>query len=166
MKVHESVITAIKAGHSNATVQPSEIKYDVYIASGWFNERERKALNMVRAICTAFDMNAYDPERNSPQIGQNPTDEERKANFDANLNAIKHSMFVIASTEGKDMGTIWECGYASANGIPVFGFAPFLPDGAAFNLMLANSMLEVFTDVNDMIKYFEEGVKPKRIQAC
>lgn len=141
-------------------------EHDVYLAAGFFNDRQNEALQQVIDVCETFDLKTYEPRRDSVQIGKNPTEEERQLNFDMNLDAILKSRFVIASTEGKDMGTIFEVGFAYANHIPVFGFAPFLPEGAAFNLMLANSMLEVFTDVKDMIKYFEEGVKPKRIQAC
>jgi len=43
---------------------------------------------------------------------------------------------VIASTEGKDMGTLFECGYAFAKNKPVVYYAPNIHK---FNLMLAKS---------------------------
>ena len=55
---------------------------------------------------------------------------------------------MFAVTNGKDMGTLFECGYAFANKIPLIYFAEGL-DGQ-FNLMLARSAVAVFTDIKDV----------------
>lgn len=137
-----------------------------YIAGGWFNKDEVHCLDLLEDVCKEVGIRTYEPRHDSPQIGKSPTDEERDANFQSNLIAIKHADFVIASTQGKDMGTIWECGYAFAHGIPVFGFAPLLPAGAPFNLMLAQSMMQVFTSTEQLKDYFVHGKEPERIGAC
>lgn len=141
-------------------------EFDVYAAGGWFNPNKRKAIDMMKHAIKELGMTMYDPEADSPQIGKDPTEEERQKNFNYNLEAMSRSTIVIASTEGLDSGTIWECGYASALGIPVYGFAPLLPEGVPFNLMLAQSMEEVFTSEQQMIDYFKNGIKPPRIGAC
>lgn len=137
-----------------------------YIAGGWFNKDEVYCLEQLTDAFERMQIHTYEPRRDSPQISYDPTEAERDRNFQSNLDAIKHSDFVIASTQGKDMGTIWECGYAFAHGIPVFGFAPLLPAGAPFNLMLAQSMMQVFTSVEQLEDYFVHGKEPERIGAC
>ena len=141
-------------------------EYDAYLAAGFFNDKQNEALQQVIDVCETLGLKTYEPRRDSVQIGKNPTEEERQLNFDMNLDAILKSRFVIASTEGKDMGTIFEVGFAYANHIPVFGFAPFIPEGMPFNLMLAQSMQEVFLSKKEMKDYFESFALPKRVDAC
>lgn len=164
MFINDNVLKAIEAYPANKDM--SSKKWQVYAAGGWFSASKKLALDMLKDAVAELGLVAYIPEVDSPQIGVNPTEEERQENFDCNLEAIKSSCMVIASTEGLDSGTIWECGYASALGIPVFGFAPLLPEGVKFNLMLAQSMEEVFLSKEAMIDYFKNGVKPSRVEAC
>ena len=164
MFINDNVLKAIEAYPANKDM--SSKKWQVYAAGGWFSASKKLALDMLKDAVAELGLVAYIPEVDSPQIGVNPTEEERQKNFDSNLEAIKSSCMVIASTEGLDSGTIWECGYASALGIPVFGFAPLLPEGVKFNLMLAQSMEEVFLTKEAMIDYFKNGVKPSRVEAC
>ena len=69
--------------------------------------------------------------------------------FNDNCNAIKSSRAVFAVTDGKDVGTIWEAGYAHGIGKPVVYYAETLGDNL-FNLMLAQSGNEVFTSQNEV----------------
>lgn len=166
-KINDKRFNSILYKNVDNVGKPIEpLKYDVYIAGGWFNPNKQKALNMLTQVVDAIGFITYEPKIDSPQISANPTEQEREANFEANLEAIRSSHFVIASTEGLDSGTIWECGYASALGIPVFGFAPLLPKGTPFNLMLAQSMEQVFLSPEAMIDYFIDGIMPPRIGAC
>ena len=160
--IDEIVFNSI-ANNRHCYVSPS---YDVYLAAGFFNDRQNEALQQIIDVCDELGLKTYEPRRDSVQIGKNPTEEERQLNFDMNLDAILKSKFIIASTEGKDMGTIFEVGFAYANHIPVFGFAPFIPEGMPFNLMLAQSMEEVFLSKDAMLDYFKNGVKPSRVEAC
>lgn len=164
MFINDNVLKAIEAYPANKDM--SSKKWQVYLAGGWFSASKKLALDMLKDAVAELGLVAYIPEVDSPQIGVNPTEEERQKNFDCNLEAIKSSCMVIASTEGLDSGTIWECGYASALGIPVYGFAPLLPEGVKFNLMLAQSMEEVFLTKDAMLDYFKNGVKPSRVEAC
>lgn len=68
---------------------------------------------------------------------------------------------VIAITDGKDVGTIWEMGVAYEAGVPVIGVALTLGDNP-FNLMLSESCfttirtideLEKFLDTNEAVYY-------------
>lgn len=162
MFINDNVLKAI-TNNRHCYVSPS---YDVYLAAGFFNDRQNEALQQVIDVCDELGLKTYEPRRDSVQIGKNPTEEERQLNFDMNLDAILKSKFIIASTEGKDMGTIFEVGFAYANHIPVFGFAPFIPKGMPFNLMLAQSMEEVFLSKEAMLGYFHGLSKPARVEAC
>ena len=52
-------------------------------------------------------------------------------------------------TDGKDMGTIWEAGYAFGINKPIIYFAETLGNGQ-FNLMLARSGNVVYQDMADI----------------
>jgi nucleoside 2-deoxyribosyltransferase len=158
MKVSEEFRQAIDKPEGNIKA---------YLCAGWFSPNKMKALNMLEDVLHSFDeLELFDPRFDSPQIGKNPTEAERQANFDANLSAMRSSDVLIASTEGLDSGTIWECGYGSALGIPTFGFAPLLPEGVPFNLMLAQSMKHIFLSSEALTSYLKDGKEPERIGAC
>ena len=148
-----------------SSINPGKHKYDCYIAGGWFSPSKRKAIDALIKDCSQLYMKCYMPQFDSPQISKDSPDDVRQLNFDSNLDGIRNSSFVIASTEGLDSGTIWECGYAYAHGIPVFGYAPLLPPGTKFNLMLAQSMEEVFLSDEELLDYFKHGIKPDKIGA-
>lgn len=157
MKVSEEFRQAIDKPEGNIRV---------YFANSWFNENKAKASDLGFDVLKKFDVEVFNPRFDSPQIGKNPTEAERQANFDANLSAMRSSDVLIASTEGLDSGTIWECGYGSALGIPTFGFAPLLPEGVPFNLMLAQSMKHIFLSSEALASYLKDGKEPDRIGAC
>lgn len=56
-----------------------------------------------------------------------------------NVRGIEESELVIAITDDKDMGTIFEAGHAYASGVPVIYVAFTLGKDGMFNLMLAES---------------------------
>ena len=59
------------------------------------------------------------------------------------------------NTRDKDIGTIWEAGYAHANEIPIVYFCQGLPEGAKFNLMLARSGVKVCTSFEQLDDYLD-----------
>ena len=65
--------------------------------------------------------------------------------FSGNLHHIETADFLIVNTRDKDIGTIWEAGYAYANEVPIVYFCAGLPEGAKFNLMLARSGINSFS---------------------
>ena len=148
------------------TLNLEELKYDVYLAAGWFNPNKLKAHDMLQHLLEdELGLKVFVPKRDAPQIPENPTQEQMDANFEEDVKAIEQSLFMVASTEGLDSGTIWEAGYAYKAGVKTFGYAPLLPNGTKFNLMLANSMQEVFLNDEDFLNYFKNGVLPKKVQA-
>ena len=126
----------------------------IYLASGWFNPTQAEELTRLEKI---FDDRAEyfklaSPRRifvcppNAPKSVQDET-------FNGNLFHIEDSDFLVVNTRDKDIGTIWEAGYAYAMNVPIVYFCAGLPEGAKFNLMLARSGVKVCTSFEELENY-------------
>ena len=118
----------------------------IYLASGWFNPLQAEEVSMLENI---FDNRSDFFELASPRrIFVCPPDapkDVQNATFQGNLDHIETADFLIVNTRDKDIGTIWEAGYAYAKSVPIVYFCQGLPAGAKFNLMLARSGVKVCT---------------------
>ena len=81
--------------------------------------------------------------------------ETQDETFDGNLHHIQTADFLIVNTRDKDIGTIWEAGYAHAKNVPIVYFCAGLPSGAKFNLMLARSGVKVCTSFYELEDYLD-----------
>lgn len=112
--------------------------YFVYFASPFFNdeqlERESWLINKLRQI----GFSVFSPRENI-HLKPNATLEEQQSAFAGNIKAIDRSDFVFVVTDGKDIGTIWEAGYAYAKNKPIVYFCETLGPDGKFNVMLAQS---------------------------
>ena len=132
----------------------------IYLASGWFNPVQAEELTQLENIFDTrsdhFDLAS--PRRifvcppNAPKFVQDET-------FYGNLRHIQHSDFLLVNTRDKDIGTIWEAGYAHAYGKPIVYFCAGLPDGAKFNLMLARSGIKVCTSFEELEDYLDRIIE-------
>ena len=133
----------------------------IYLASGWFNPVQAEELTQLEKICDDREwIDLASPRRifvcppGAPKSVQDET-------FSGNLHHIKTADFLIVNTRDKDIGTIWEAGYAYANDVPIVYFCQGLPAGAKFNLMLARSGVKVCTSYDQLEEYldrcFESG---------
>lgn len=111
----------------------------VYLASPFFNEEQIERIEYIENLLEELGFEVFSP-RKELVIKPDDTALKREVGFSNNCDGITNSDFVLAVTDGKDMGTIWESGYAYGKGIPVLYFAETLGDNA-FNLMLAQSAL-------------------------
>ena len=122
--------------------------YDLYFASPFFTpeqiEREERMISHLRQL----GFTVFSPKENC-NLGSKSSQEDRQKTFLENCQAIKKSRGVFAVTDGKDMGTIWEAGYAYGINKPVIYFAETLGDNQ-FNLMLAQSGKDVFVSQNEV----------------
>lgn len=131
--------------------------YPVYLAAPWFNESQYVIHTNVTKLIRQHTTGILSPK----EIFDCPPDADqrtREQTFRGNLMAIQEAKFVIAITNGKDMGTIWEMGYAYARGIPVVGFALNLQ--GSFNLMLAQGCVNVATtydQLEEILKWYDEN---------
>lgn len=125
----------------------------VYLASPFFNPEQIERLQFVKSILDEQGVTYFSPM----DVFVCPPDadqETRSATFEGNLAAIDDCDYVFAITDDKDMGTIWEAGYAFGVGIPVIYYCETLPPGAPFNLMLAESAYNVITS-REQLKSFD-----------
>jgi len=127
----------------------------VYLASGWFNPAQAEELTRLEEICDEREwIDLASPRKificppGAPKSVQDET-------FDGNLHHIKTADFLIVNTRDKDIGTIWEAGYAYANEVPIVYFCGGLPSGAKFNLMLARSGVKVCTSFDQLEDYLD-----------
>ena len=126
-------------------------KYDFYLASPFFNEKQVERMETVLSILRINGNFVFAPYENSVVENQNLQNPEyRKRIFTKNIEAIKASRMVLAITNDKDMGTLFEAGYAYALGMPVVYLAEE-PDGP-FNLMLSESGIGVYTSMTELMK--------------
>ena len=127
----------------------------IYLASGWFNPTQAEELTALETICDSKEwIDLASPRKifvcppDAPKSVQDET-------FAGNLHHIKTADFLIVNTRDKDIGTIWEAGYAFANNVPIVYFCQGLPEGAKFNLMLARSGIKVCTSFDQLDHYLD-----------
>jgi nucleoside 2-deoxyribosyltransferase len=128
----------------------------IYLASGWFNDVQAKELDSLEKV---FDDRATYFELASPRrifvCPPNAPKEVQDKTFEGNLHHIETADFLLVNTRDKDIGTIWEAGYAFAHKKPIIYFCAGLPDGAKFNLMLARSGIKVCTTITELENYLD-----------
>lgn len=129
--------------------------YKIYLASPWFNniqaEREERVKNKLRKL----GFNVWSPKENS-DLSPIESQELREKIFSDNLREMDNCDIIFVITDEKDMGTIWEAGYAygtrkilkKQEPIIVY-YCETLGDGM-FNLMLAQSGDIVITNFKNL----------------
>lgn len=129
-------------------------KYDVYVAGPFFNQEQVEVMEKLEDILRKNGFKMFMPRIDSVNLGLDKSEEAKKKAFEDDVNAIEESSFVIANTMNKDLGTLFEVGYAYKAGVPIIGLAYGLPDGAPFNIMLAGAMKAVFTTLEQVENFF------------
>ena len=124
-----------------------------YVASGWFSpEQEESRLDIINAL-TEAGIEMYSPKDDN--MHKDGVTNPKEVYFE-NLQNIENADFIVASTEGKDMGTIFECGLAAGWDIPIVYY--WKGGTGAFNLMLSQSGIAVHTDFNSLLDHLV-GIK-------
>lgn len=124
----------------------------IYLASGWFNKAQIQRLNEMELAVSLFNFDVYNPRKESiykPSTGMEGATDIVQANIDA----IHDCDFMLISTEGKDMGTLYECGYADANKVPLVFYFPH--KDMTFNIMLAAKARAVLTSYDELVEYLK-----------
>jgi nucleoside 2-deoxyribosyltransferase len=132
----------------------------IYLASGWFNPTQDAELTQLEKI---FDDRSNNFELASPRrifiCPPNAPKSVQDETFTGNLHHIQTADFLLVNTRDKDIGTIWEAGYAFAFNKPIIYFCAGLPEGAKFNLMLARSGIKVCTSFEQLEDYLDRIVE-------
>ena len=125
-------------------------KYDFYLASPFFNDEQINREETIKKTLRGYGFRVYAP-REHGIVGSLASQEAVTSTFNSNVEAINNSRMVLAITDGKDMGTIWEAGYAYGNNIPIVYYAETLGNNP-FNIMLSESGVGIFKDYTSFCK--------------
>ena len=127
----------------------------IYLASGWFNPTQAEELTRLEEICDSRSWIDLASPRRIFVCPPGAPQETQDATFAGYLHHIETADFLIVNTRDKDIGTIWEAGYAYAKDVPIVYFCQGLPAGAKFNLMLARSGVKVCTTFEQLEDYLD-----------
>lgn len=103
-------------------------KLKCYCASGWFHEVDEKILTKLENyLRTKETVKPYFPRHDGIKLkaGEFHDPKLREKVFLDNVRNIDEADFIVANLDGRlgqDTGTVWEVGYAMANGIPVIAY--------------------------------------------
>lgn len=110
----------------------------VYLAGPFFNEEQVERINYLEDTLEKGFFDVFSP-RQASHIKPGCSKEDMIKTFEGNTTNIDKADFVLAVLDGKDTGTMFECGYAYAKNIPVLYFNETRPADVGPNLMLAMS---------------------------
>lgn len=123
-------------------------EYDFYLASPFFKDTQIQREEIVKMVLREHGYKVYSPKENGV-LTPDATDEVRTKIFKENCEAIQKSHRILAITDEKDIGTIWEAGYAYGIGKEIVYYAETLGNNP-FNVMLGKSGIGIFTNYNDL----------------
>lgn len=117
----------------------------VYLAGGIVaaDGKQKNNLHTIARVLRNKGLDVFSPIEHKIPDGENMSNRQwAKSVFDMDLQAINNADLIVMcynGTEAKGQnGTMWECGYAAAKGIPVV--IVFMADGNTSSLMVSNSV--------------------------
>lgn len=130
-------------------IKKTNKKHNCYIAAPFFNADQITRVELVETLLEKHGLTYFSPRKDSAcEDIHNP--EVRKRVFDLNCKSIENADFVIAITDGKDVGTMIEVGMAHQMNIPVLGVAFTLREDQLFNLMIAEACYGVARNKDEL----------------
>jgi len=129
-----------------------------YIASGWFSPEWLQELENIKSILDSHGLTYFSP-RDEAICEADASIDRQKAIFDGNIRGLEVSDWMICNTRNKDMGSVWEAGAFYEMKKPIVYFAGGLPEGAQFNLMLAQSGKAVCMNLEELDDYLARCVE-------
>jgi len=126
-----------------------------YIAAPWFTPEQMNLLELVKDTVVQLDVDIFSPKDENMYT---PGETSAIDVLLGNCNAIESSDLIVVITNGKDVGTMWEAGYAFAIDRPIiYVWVDRLP-GQKFNLMLAASGAVAYSmiELDELLKNFIE----------
>ncbi|MEO5366714.1 MAG: nucleoside 2-deoxyribosyltransferase [Magnetococcus sp. WYHC-3] len=132
---------------------------NIYFAAPWFTPEQMDIHSRVHDVLKASRHRIFSPKHEMEVSHDAPASVRRRA-FVQNLVQIQNSDFILAVTDYKDVGTIFECGYAFRSGRPILYYAETLGD-RPFNLMLAESGIRVVRATTELAELLDR-IESKR----
>lgn len=142
-------------------------KHNFYIASPFFDHTTMMQVKAIELLLEKHGKTYFSPRKDT-YIPPNASMEDRQKAFDDNVKGIEQADFIIVNTSSNlkgmiDPGTIFEAGHAYASGVPIVYVCFNLPKGAQFNLMLAQSGINVCTSLEELEDFIENGTEKEYI---
>ena len=135
----------------------------VYLAAGWFSPTQAEELDQLEKVCDDREWIDLASPRRIFVCPPDAPKETQDETFLGNLREITEANFLIVNTRDKDIGTIWEAGFAFAHQKPIVYYCGGLPAGAKFNLMLARSGVKVCTSIEELEDYLNRCFTAKQL---
>ena len=139
----------------------------VYYATGWFNPASDEEEKRVKAKLRQLGFDVFSP-REYFDLPPDADDKVRQDIFDTNCKQIYSCDIFFGITDYKDMGTLTECGMVSGINMldsrkrKIVYYCETLPEGASFNVMLAQAadvVVTKFEDLDKLPEWLETGHK-------
>lgn len=122
----------------------------VYIASGWFSKEAMEDVENIKEILNALNFKYFSP-KDANLAGPGDPPHLLKKTFSTNLLEVQQANLIVCNTRDKDMGSIFEAGYAYYRRIPIIYY--WAGGKGDFNLMLAQSGIAVATNRLELMAY-------------
>ena len=111
----------------------------IYFAGGWFSPAQEEEHTRVGNFLERHKrLEVFNPRTAGGDFKVGKETEHMTQVLLNNCKAIDNADLVVAITDYKDMGTLWECGYAYAKQKPIIYYCETLGN-KPFNLMLAKT---------------------------
>ncbi len=127
-----------------------------YLAGPFFNKDQIEVIDKISSILSKYGVDIYNPKEECIYVkGQT----DPKDIFDMNMSAIDECSVIIAVTDGKDVGTLFECGYAYGRSVEIV-YVWLNSKGGKFNIMLKESARCVclsYEDIETVVKSMKEN---------
>ena len=97
----------------------------VYLASGWFNPKQKAQMEEIYEVLSDMEkvghIELFAPFWDGIVLKKEDPNLKKKMRvvWTLDIAMVKESHLVVAATQDHDVGTIFECGYASANKVPI-----------------------------------------------
>jgi len=133
-------------------------KIKIYCGGGWFSPFQDKALTyQENYLFNREDFEVYAPRKEIKLEGKEGIEIQNFV-FNENCKNIDNADLVVISTVDKDMGSVWEAGYAYARNKKIVYtlFDERLGEKVVFNLMLAASGIAAFTNEHEFEKFMNK----------
>jgi nucleoside 2-deoxyribosyltransferase len=148
----------------------------IYLAGPWFNPIQVRRYELILTVLADWSIRVPGRELYVPRENVCPPDADlgtRQRVYLDNLMNLADASAVVAITDEKDIGTIYELGYAARLRDERFARSDEAPDSvpklygvaldlgsSPFNLMLAAGLDATFRTVRELRAFLLEGVEP------
>ena len=121
----------------------------VYIAGPFFNPEQCSSISKIENLLSFLDISFFSPRSAGVLLDMNQ--EDKRKNYDRiyqlNVDNIKKADTIVAVIDDRDIGTIWEIGYAAALGKDIITYTAY---DYGLNIMLAKCVRYHAKDINQI----------------